>query len=101
MSLTLFDVIADRLEKESNFSRLVARGTVRFALQQAGLDPLEVTPEHMRIMLERILPDELVARGLDKPQQICTKLLSELDIFASHAKLNSSSPEDFFKRIRH
>ncbi len=38
MATTLFDVAAERLEAGAEMERLAARGTLRLALKEAGLD---------------------------------------------------------------
>jgi len=59
----LFDAVADALEAQSPLDGLAARGTLRLALKSAGLDPKGVTPEQMRVVLERVLPGELETRS--------------------------------------
>ncbi len=100
MAKTLLDLIACRLEKETGFSRLVARGTVRAGLQAAGLDPVEVIPQHMKVMIEKVLPAELTSCGVEDTASVCRGLLNELATAESRmGKHTQSSPDDFFNRL--
>ena len=55
-------------------NRLEARGTVRLALRQAGLDVTAVTGEQMSVVLAKVMPAELAARGVDDVGGICAAL---------------------------
>ena len=70
MSETLFEFVAARLEERSELDRLEARGTVRIALKESGLDPRSVTLEQMAVMLVRAMPKELSARGIQGADEI-------------------------------
>jgi hypothetical protein len=65
------------LERETSLSPLVARGTVRLALRQAGLQPQSVSGEQMAIVLREILPQEL-ATGPSRCQR-CAPLAAGSD----------------------
>ena len=52
------------IERATALSELVARGTVRLALKQAGLEPQSVSGDEMAIVLREILPRELAARAV-------------------------------------
>src|SRR5262249_30057319 len=58
-----FDLACSELERRTSLNRLEVRGTVRIALKNAGLDG-SVTPAQMKVVLERVLPAELKARGV-------------------------------------
>jgi len=78
MEPTLFDFAADQLEQRTALDRLEARGTLRIALKKAGLDPKDVTTEHLRVVLAKLMPVELEARGVENAPAICDMLTREL-----------------------
>jgi hypothetical protein len=87
----------EELERLSDFDRLEARGTVRIALKASGLDARGITPDQMRVVVEKLLPVELSARGIDDGDAICTRLSSGLD--AIDVGPVADSPDEIFKRL--
>ena len=59
-----FDWTCTELENETDLDRLEARGTVRIALKSSGLEAGTVLPDQMRVVIEKVLPTELGARGV-------------------------------------
>ena len=53
MADSIFDLVAEKLEECTALEKLEARGTVRIALSEAGLDARSVTRHQMAVMLER------------------------------------------------
>jgi hypothetical protein len=97
---TLFEFISGKLEKLSSLDTLEARGTVRLGLKAAGLDPRDVTKQHMEVMLQKVLPGELSARGISQAQAVCEGLLHALKAFAADdAAEEGESPEAVFNRL--
>jgi hypothetical protein len=97
---TVFEFVAEKLEQATDLDRLEARGTVRLALKQSGLDAKTLTSDQMNVVLEKVLPSELNARGVDQADSICTTLAQHLKGFAGAASRDGdSSPEAVFKRI--
>ena len=92
-----FEWICAELESSSSFNALEARGTVRLALKQAGLEANQVTPEQMSVVAERVLPGELRSRGLEDVEALCGALASGLKRLEVGAR--PDSPEDVFKRL--
>lgn len=92
-----FEVASDEIERATNLSRLEARGTLRLALKEAGLDAASVTPSQMRVVVEKVLPASLTARGIDKPADVCRAIGEKL------SRLSDSSlgdrPEAVFARL--
>jgi hypothetical protein len=92
-----FDYVCDYLEQNSALDRLAARGTIRIALKQAGLEARTVSPEQMTVVVEKILPKELGSRGVAEAERICTDLesgLAKLDAGAA-----TETPDAVFKRL--
>ena len=92
-----FDHVCEGLERRTSFDRLQCRGTVRLALKEAGLDAARVQPNEMAVVLKRILPAALRARGVEAHESICEEIARGL------AALNlvqvADSPDAIFRRL--
>ncbi|MCG8588416.1 MAG: hypothetical protein MJE66_03925 [Proteobacteria bacterium] len=97
MSAGLFDGICAAVEGRTSFDRLEARGTMRLALKAAGLEPASLTKDQLRVVLERVLPDELTSRGVEDAASVCAALLEDLAGLAEGQ--HAESPEDVFQRL--
>ena len=73
-----FDFACSELERITSLDRLEARGTVRNALKQAGLEARSVMPDQMQVVVEKVLPGELTTRGVEGPEAVCSALRSGL-----------------------
>ena len=69
-----FNFVCEQLEAGTSLDRLEARGTVRLALKQAGLEARSVTPDQMAVVVARILPEELSTRGIESGAGICAAI---------------------------
>ena len=96
----LFDRVCEALEKSTQLDRLSARGTVRLALKAAGLESASVTPKQLSVVIARVLPDELRARGVADPEKVCSGLERALDDAPASRAPAKASPEDLFRRLR-
>jgi hypothetical protein len=94
-----FDWACDALERESSLNRLEARGTVRLALRQAGLESKSVTPEQIAIVFDKLLPQELVARSIGDAERICTRIASAARELDPGDGSDTDSPEAVFSRL--
>jgi len=83
---SLFDWIAEALERGSALTRLEARGILRLALQKAGADPKELGESQAFELLESVLPRELESRGIPQAGELCRRLLQDL------SALNAPAP---------
>ena len=92
-----FDFLCGELERESSLDRLEARGTVRIAIKKAGLDPLAATPRELAVVAEKVLPDELAARGIDDPHALCVALAK--CVSTHDAGETRETPEAIFARL--
>ncbi len=93
-----FDFACEQLEAQSSLDRLEARGTVRLALKEAGLEARSVSPEEMKVVVQRVLPKELEQRGIDGSESICSSLAAGLDgLDAPQAQVDS--PDAVFARL--
>ena len=86
-----------RAVESGDFDRLEARGTVRIALKASGLEARGVTPDQMRVVVDKLLPVELGARGIENSDSICTRLATGLG--ALEAEPIADSPDEIFKRL--
>jgi hypothetical protein len=96
---SIFDQVATALESRTSLEKLEARGTLRIALKQAGLDANSVTADQLRVVIEKLLPEELDARGVDDSAAVCAQLSAEARNFEPPAESASDSPESVFARL--
>ena len=100
MATDLFDLAAEKLERTTNMDRLAARGTLRIALKEAGLDAHKLTLPQLRAVFERLMPKELDARGVSDAVATCEAAMDEIARSADAIDIASSaSPDDVFKRL--
>jgi len=100
MATTLFDIAAERLEESTDMDRLAARGTLRLALKEAGLDTQNFSLAQLRTVFERLMPKELEARGVPHGVAICSAVMNGVASIASTADLSTAeSPDEIFKRL--
>jgi len=100
MAAVLFDIAADKLGESTDMDRLAARGTLRLALKQAGLDPQNLNVAQLRAVFEKLMPTELEARGVPDAAATCKAVMDQVANAASTADLEaSSSPDEIFKRL--
>lgn len=100
MASALFDLAAERLEHQTSLDRLQTRGTLRLALKLAGLDVKTVTVNQLRVVFERVLPDELETRGVSEAASICRAVIDELASSPEAQQASSgASPDEVFQRL--
>lgn len=92
-----FQSVAEALEQTTDLDRLEARGTLRLALKQAGLDAKSVRASELAVVIERILPTELSARGVGDTQAVVARLRAALP--ADPTREDGDSPESVFRRL--
>ncbi len=95
--MEVFDFVCAQLESRTSLDRLAARGTVRIALKQAGLDAQAVTPEQMAVVVEKLLPAELASRSVPDASSICEALA--LRTRAISAGVAQDTPDSVFRRL--
>ena len=99
----VFDFVAGEIERRSALATLEARGTVRLALKRAGLDAGSVSSAQMKVVLERVLPEEIRSRGVARPEELCRAIATALgasqpDETSDEARA-PESPEAIFRRL--
>jgi hypothetical protein len=100
MATDLFDLAAEKLEGATDMDRLAARGTLRIALKEAGLDPHKLTIPQLRAVFEKLMPKELDARGVSDSAATCKAVIGVIASAASEAdSAAANSPDEIFKRL--
>lgn len=99
MAGSIFDQVAAALESRTTLDKLEARGTLRLALKEAGLSADSVTVDQIRVVIEKVLPGELEARGIDAPARVCAQLAAEARNIEATADPAVASPETVFARL--
>jgi hypothetical protein len=92
-----FEFVCEQLEARTSLDRLAARGTVRIALKQAGLDSRTVTPEQMAVVAEKVLINELTTRGVAGAPALCSEIAGRARKLTASA--TSDTPEAVFRRL--
>ena len=100
MGKELFDCATEKLESLTDLDRLEARGTLRIALKEAGLDIETLTLPQLEAVFERLMPQQLELRAVDGAQAICSAIVKEVRMAA--IKTNdgaTSSADEIFGRL--
>lgn len=95
----VFRAVAEALEAGTGWSRIEARGTVRIALKAGGLAPDSVTRSEMTAVLDRLMRDELEARGVGDVDALLGALSKALAETADGNATGSADAGDSFRRL--
>ena len=99
-SVNAFEWLCACLESVTDLDRLEARGTVRIALKRAGLDVKTLSAEQVKVVLEKLMPEELETRGVADATSICARLVGRRnEIPALDGVTAESTPEAVFARL--
>jgi hypothetical protein len=97
---TLFDRAAEQLEQRAGFDRLAARGTLRLALKESGLDAKTVTLQQLGVVLRKVMPQELTLRGVSDATAVCNAVIDHLANSPAIADADpASDPDAIFRRL--
>ncbi|MFQ5417182.1 MAG: hypothetical protein ACE5FL_09075 [Myxococcota bacterium] len=97
---TVFDVVSEGIEQRTDLAKLEARGTVRLALKQAGIDADTISPDDMVVVLEKLMPRELDARGVRDAEELCKQLAASVAQFEDDEEAGAvTAPETVFARL--
>ncbi len=100
MATDLFDIVAERLEHHTEFSRIEARGTLRIALKEAGLKAKTLTLPQLETVFKKLMPGELERRRVEDAVAICNIVVGEVARIAGPGDTStSSSVDDVFRRL--
>ncbi|MCG8590125.1 MAG: hypothetical protein MJE66_12610 [Proteobacteria bacterium] len=92
-----FAFVCQELESRTSLDRLEARGTVRLALKAAGLEARSVSRDQMAVVVEKVLPGELTARGIDAVESLCREVAQGLAQVTDAD--TGDSPDAVFSRL--
>jgi hypothetical protein len=93
-----FEWVCKRIEQATGWTRLVARGTVRLALKDMGLDPRTVGKKEMSAVLKMTLPRLMAGHRVAGAEAHCLRIELELTMAVLDAPA-VDSPEEIFKRL--
>jgi hypothetical protein len=100
MAASIFDFVAEALESRAGLAKLEARGTIRLALKESGLDARSVTASQMAVVLAKVLPKELEVRGVEDAATLCADVAQSLAAGREHDDARAvESPEAIFRRL--
>jgi len=95
-----FEWLCTALEESTTLERLEARGTVRIALKEAGLEPRTVTPSELRVVAQKILPRELRNRGVANEAALCDRMVAGLQVLETQpGAAVTDTPDAIFRRL--
>ena len=100
MSMELFDCAAQKLEALTDLDRLQARGTLRIALKEAGLDTKDLSFIQLAAVFEKVMPHHLEARAVDDAGGICNAVLKEVRLLVASSDVPAiNSTDEIFGRL--
>jgi hypothetical protein len=73
-----FAWVSNEVARATSLNEMEARGTLRLALKEAGLEPSDVDANQMRVVLEQLLPKLLESRGISDASAVCSALLPRI-----------------------
>jgi hypothetical protein len=92
-----FHHACEELERRTSLDRLEARGTVRLALKQAGLEARSVTPAQMGVVFTQLMPGELSTRGVSDAESVCTAIRGSIQSLPEES--GAEAPDAVFARL--
>jgi hypothetical protein len=94
-----FEAACACLEQSSSLDRLAARGTIRLALKEAGLEAKTVTARQLEVVVNKVLPAELAARDVATPDAVCARIATALRGLDGAGAVGADTPEAVFARL--
>lgn len=96
---SVFSFVCEQVERATSLSQLEARGTVRLALKAAGIDAKNISVEQMKVILDKVMPRELDARGCENGERLCKEIVERMAGRSFAAAGAGDSPEAVFARL--
>lgn len=93
-----FEWLCEAIEAGTSLERLEARGTVRIALKEAGLEARTATPAELAVVVAKILPRELRQRGVGDADSVCSRLTAGLRNLDAGSQVQDT-PDAIFRRL--
>ena len=97
MDSNLFDLAANHLEHRTDLDLLEARGTLRLALEKAGLSPKSLSLAQLQVVFKKVLPKELELRGVRFVAAVCDSVMARVVRTANTEPTNTI--DDTFRRL--
>jgi phosphate-selective porin len=94
-----FEWLCEAIETGTSLERLEARGTVRIALKEAGLEARTATPAELAVVVAKVLPRELRQRGVADEAALCGRLAAGLRNLDVGAQPVPDTPDAIFRRL--
>lgn len=94
----VFDWLGDRIGQRASLSRTEARGLLRVALRDVGLQPEGLTVKQAQLLLAHGLEPALTRVKVPKPQEVCLALRTDLE-GARFAAAPTEDAADVFGRL--
>ena len=97
---TVFEWVGAALQQQTTLPAAQARGMLRLALRDGGLEATTVTSKEMAAVIERLLPDRLRKGGVADPASVCLRL--SIGLKAKHFDGDDAArprAEEFFHRV--
>lgn len=99
MESEAFTLVCEHLIRTTGLDPPAARGTVRLALREAGLDAARVSAGQMRVVVSKLLPVELRSLRIADVEGHCHALEGRLARLQKGADSGGDTPERVFERI--
>lgn len=96
---SVFELAARCLAESTGLSETEARGTLRFAMRDAGLRVELLTPAKAKVLLQRVVPRHLTARGHADAQAACDAAAEALAAQGPE-RPSVHPPDEMFRRVR-
>jgi hypothetical protein len=95
-----FEWLCEAIEESTSLARLEARGTVRIALKEAGVEARTATPAELEVVVAKILPRELRQRGVSDEAAVCERLIAGLRALRTSGQQPAQdTPDAIFRRL--
>lgn len=94
----VFEWLCGEIGFQTGFDALKSRGTLRLALQSAGIEPRTLTKEQADVVVARVLPRELKLRGIADAASQCMRIGMALKLM-SFAQIVPESADVAFARF--
>ena len=94
-----FEWLCGAIEADTSLGRLEARGTVRIALKEAGLEAGTATPAELAVVVAKVLPRELRQRGVADEAALCSRLSAGLRSLDFGPAPTADTPDAIFRRL--
>lgn len=92
-----FALTCDLLEERTGLNVAVIRGTVRLALQEAGLFDSRVSHAEMAVVAKKLLPRELGLGGMHDADEVCAEVAARLETVPDED--TEDTPDAVFARL--